>query len=422
MPSVLTKPHRKQRVWATTTKATATLGRGAKRLAKKFATQLSRPAVAKRIGELQLLMALERECKLRQGDVLVELFDGHGVRAIDISRVTGRRHNDLSQQYNTAKMFPPDVRHPDVPYNSYFLAMRMSRKFRRLDLKPTEVLEEILSRGLTQHRDVTRFFAQRARAFENNRALSDIQRTSTTFAVDAAYHARFQSVRAGFGDGTIKILCIDPPYVYAKSSDGRYRSRSARSLECDSSGRDEAISLVVDLLRDWLPTLVSGGVLLLWQPAELLPREIADAIDQYGWEMERLVIWDKIRAQPGAFDSPYSVQCEHLLVLKRKGDALINHDNSPRGDILRFDPVSRPGIAELQEHGFEKPGELCKFLVGKHSFEGELVVDLCGCTGSMSIAAIEMRRRWVYVESSSSNYRIGASRIAERLTKRRAAS
>jgi DNA modification methylase len=104
-----------------------------------------------------------------------------------------------------------------------------------------------------------------------------------------------------------------------------------------------------------------------------------------------------------------------LLVLKRKGDTLINHDNSPRGNILRFAPVSRPGIADAQEHGFEKPIELCKFLVGKHSFDQELVVDLCGCTGSMSVAAIEMNRRWVYVESSLANYRIGAGRIAQRL-------
>ena len=62
-----------------------------------------------------------------QGDVLAELIDGHGLRAIDIARVTGRRPNDLSQLYNTAKMFPPAMREPDVPFNSYLLAMRMSR-------------------------------------------------------------------------------------------------------------------------------------------------------------------------------------------------------------------------------------------------------------------------------------------------------
>jgi hypothetical protein len=47
-----------------------------------------------------------------------------------------------------------------------------------------------------------------------------------------------------------------------------------------------------------------------------------------------------------------------LLVLKRPGDVLLTY----RGNILRFPPVSQPASAHAQEHGFEKPVELCKFL------------------------------------------------------------
>ena len=100
-------------------------------------------------------------------------------------------------------------------------------------------------------------------------------------------------------------------------------------------------------------------------------------------------------------------------------DALVTFD-----DALKWaEPLmqeSQPGLAHAQEHGFEKPLELCKFLVGKHSFEGELVVDLRGCTGAMSLAAAEMNRKWVYIESNLSNYRIGASRLAERLQREHA--
>lgn len=357
-------------------------------------------------------MALERACKLGQGDVLVELIDRHDMRAIDIARITGRRPNDLSQLYNTAKMFSPPVRRPEVPYNGYFLAMRMSRKFRTSRLEPMAVLEQILARGLTQHRDVTRYFAQRAQA-ARVRLLPD-RPWSGGFTLNQSYHSRFQDLRRSFGNGAIKILSIDPPYVYARSEQGRYRSRSVRSLDCDNSARVAALTTVTDLLREWQPTLSPGGVLLLWQPAEVLLREIADAIEEYKWGVESLVVWDKGRPQPGALDSPYSPQDEHLLVLKRQGETLLNHDNSNRGNILRFAPVSRPGLADAQEHGFEKPVDLCKFLIGKHSFERELVVDLCGCTGAMSMAAIETDRQWVYVESNLSNYQIGAGRLAER--------
>lgn len=358
-------------------------------------------------------MTLERACKLRQGDVLIQLIDRHGIRAIDIARVTGRRPNDLSQLYNTAKMFPHAVREPEVPYNSYFLAMRMSRKFRALRLEPMAVLEKILARGLTQHRDVTRYFAQRAHA-ARVRLLPD-RPMSGRFTLNQAYLSRFQDLRRWCGNGSIKMLCVDPPYVYARGGHGGSRPRSARGLTCDNAVRSSALATVIDLLREWQPTLAPGGALLLWQPAQVLLREIDDAIEKYKWAVESLVIWDKGRPQPGAFGSPYSPQDEHLLVLKRPGDTLLNHDNSYRGNILRFPPVSQPASAHAQEHGFEKPVELCKFLIGKHSFEGELVVDLCGCTGAMSLAAIEMSREWVYVESNVANYQIGAGRLAARL-------
>ncbi len=127
MQTVTVTAKRKSRVWATSLAAVVALGPGARRLARKSAIQLSRRSVAKCVFRLQALLALEQACKLRPGDVLVDLIARHGVRAIDIARVTERRPNDLSQQYHTAKMFPPAVREPEVPYNSYLLAMRMSR-------------------------------------------------------------------------------------------------------------------------------------------------------------------------------------------------------------------------------------------------------------------------------------------------------
>lgn len=299
-----------------------------------------------------------------------------------------------------------------MPYNSYFLAMRMSRKFRALRVEPMAVLEQILARGLTQHRDVTRYFAQRAHA-ARGRSLPS-RPVSGGFALNQAYHSRFQDLRRSFRNGSIKMLCVDPPYIYGRSEQRESRPRTSRGLQCDNAVRASALATVIDLLRDWQPTLAPRGVLLLWQPAQVLVRDINEAIEKYKWAVESLVIWDKGRPQPGAFGSPYSPQDEHLLVLKQPGDTLLNHDNSYRGNILRFPPVSQPGLAHAQEHGFEKPVELCKFLIGKHSFEGELVVDLCGCTGAMSLAAIEMNRQWVYVESNAANYQIGAGRLAER--------
>lgn len=391
------------------------LGRGAKVLARRSERRLAAAGVRKSIERLRTLLEEERACKLRQGDVLIELIDRHHLRAIDIARQTRQRPNDLSQMYRTCRMFPPRVRRKDVPYNCYFLAMRMVRKFKGLQLKPLQVLAEIRRLGFSQHRDVTAHFSALSRQEENERAarLADIVAPARPF--NHAYHARFQTLLSIFPDKSIKVLHIDPPYVYPKRHEGRYTGASARRKTCDNSAAVDAISLVTDLLRDWQPKLRAGGAVLLWQPSGPLTGQIAAAIDRYRWALERVVIWDKGRAQAGDFGSAYSTQTEWLWVLKRPGDRLLNHDASPRGDILRFAPVSTPTLAGEQEHAFEKPVQLCRFLVGKHSHERELVFDACACTGSMSIAAIEMNRQWVYAESNPINYEHGAARIARHL-------
>jgi DNA modification methylase len=63
----------------------------------------------------------------------------------------------------------------------------------------------------------------------------------------------------------------------------------------------------------------------------------------------------------------------------------------------------------------QKDESLCRFLVEKFSFPGELCVDLCGCSGSFSIAAAQSRREWIYCESNKSNFDFGLARIGKAL-------
>ena len=172
------------------------------------------------------------------------------------------------------------------------------------------------------------------------------------------------------------------------------------------------MSVALDVLRDWQPKLATGGVVLLWQPWQSLLRPIEAAIERFHWEIVGPIIWDKGRTQPGRFDSPYSTQGEMLWVLHRPGNRLANHDSSRRDMILRFVPLSFPGRGHRQIHGYEKPVALCEHLLRKHSRPGDVMFDACGCTGSMSVAAIRLRRKWVYAESNAENYRFGVARIA----------
>lgn len=411
MPATNNSPTR-TRVWAPTSGTVSSLARSARQLARASASRISAPAAAEVLAKYRYATAVERACKLIRGDLLAVLIEQHGVRAIDIARETGERPGDISEMYAVARTFPRGSRPTDATYNHLLLATRMVRKFPSLNMAPAEALVEICRAGLTQHRDVTRHFSvlERAATARVVRRLPDLRPSGRL--VNRARHCRFQALLPAFDDRAIQILSIDPPYVYG---DQTYGSRSARSMSCDSDDAESAVGVVIDLLRDWQPKVAAGGVVLLWQPWQPLSAQIQEAIAAHGWAVVGPVIWDKGRPQPGNFASPYSVQGEFLWVLYRPGDTLINHDSSSREMILRMAPVSSPSAAHAQIHAFEKPVALCEMLVQKHSRPGDLVFDACGCTGAMSLAAINCGRNWVYAESNQENFVVGSARIAARM-------
>lgn len=387
--------------------------KGARYLAKKSDIRLLEPAVASRMQKLQKLVKSERQCKLQLGDVLVDLIDRYELRPVDLARELKERANHLSEMYHVSRMFPRKVRQLHIPYSHYWATMRVVRKFKMLKLNPLKTLQEIASLGLTQHRQITAHYADKLRRAESQTAQKRMKHLPASGWVNKCHHADFRDMESVIPDQSVKILHVDPPYAnYRRVADGRYSAGSITRLDCDNETAAEAIQLTVDLLRDWGAKLTTGGVLLLWQAAGPLRMPIATAIEQYAWEVEAVAIWDKSVPQPANFSTPYSSQTEWLWIIKRAGESLVNHDNSSRSDILRFKPIHH--IADLHErsHAFEKPLDLCKFLVNKHSHPNEIVVDLCACTGSMSAAAAELGRQWVYVESHADNFAVGEERMA----------
>jgi DNA modification methylase len=383
-------------------------------LARVADQRLTTRSATRCLENYQKVTAIERAAKLARGDLLVELIDVYGVRAIDIARRTGERPGDLSEMVAVCRTFPRQSRQRDAIYNHLLLATRAMRRFPTLGLTPEAALREIIRTGLTQHRDVTRHFDRLSRR-RSTHLLEGPSVEASDPLLDRCHHARVQDVLPRLADGSIQMLAIDPVYVFARSN-STYRARAARSRDCDDMHDPAAaIGTVIDVLRISQPKLAPGGVFLLWQPWQSLRPEIMAAADEHGWVIDGPIIWDKGRPQPGRFDSPYSPQGEFLWLLHRPGDSPVDCDGDlSREMILNFPPVSAPSSAHQQLHAFEKPVALCEHLVRKHSRPGDVVVDACACTGSMSVAARKLGRRWVYIESSNENFAIGAGRLAPR--------
>ncbi len=160
----------------------------------------------------------------------------------------------------------------------------------------------------------------------------------------------------------------------------------------------ETRKLTLDVLRLGPSMLAAGGVMVLFQAPRPHDVAVLAAIGDYGWEIACEVWWDKGRQRPGNFADAYRPQTERIMVLCRAGNRPRHHNGASGGNILRHRPLQRHAepalngttVPDVDDHYLAKPPALCRELIRRHTAEGELVVDACGCSGNFTLAAREL--------------------------------
>ena len=371
------------------------------------------------LNDLRHLLQAEAENAFQIGDTVNVLNRQHEMKVKEVAEILGASAQRLSELRRTATAFPHEARRFDVDIHFYTIAARAAR---RLNLSPTTVIKDIVRRRLDSTRRATRYLARKIAARENLR----IKGSAVVIAVRGGgligrcHHADYRKVIGRLPDNSVKFIVADPPYgQYGQFLDGEHTRVTSARKDCDGLRNEEAVELTTDLFRLAMPKLVKDGCVIIFRPgATADPSWLMDAASANGWACRHAVTWHKGSIKLADASQPYSIASERLLVFARPDDRLINHDGSERSDVVKFAAV-RPDYATGDDHHlFEKPVALMKFLIRKHTYEGELVVEPFGGTGSASVAAIDLNRRWVYCESNRSNFELGSTRIGKHLLAR----
>ena len=366
------------------------------------------------IIKLARLLQQESQNKFLIGDEIDHLVENKGWLITELAKYFNWKRNRLSEIRHTAKAFGRDLRDYSIPFSRYELARIGVVKFKHT---PKKALKLIMKKGLNQRRDAMRFFAAIDRDRRNRKsvATAGLRNSSSNRILNQCHRIDCRTIAGKLEDKTVKIAFVDAPFgQYGKYKDGHHNKDGASANSCDNAETAQVIELIDDLMWILIKKLAKGGVMLLCRPggvADPLFNEITGSAVKYGWEIPKILTWDKGRVQIGDRCSPYNFDTETVWVLIRKGDKIENHDGSSTKTVLRFPPVTQRSNTALQSHLFIKPVELCRFLINKHSFEGELVFDACGCSGNFSIAALELNRQFIYCETNQQNYELGSERI-----------
>lgn len=209
---------------------------------------------------------------------------------------------------------------------------------------------------------------------------------------------------------SVDLILTDPPYLISRKSNFTKNSDNSKfnKISIDFGDWDKE-EINFDLLfKEYKRILRNGGTLIIffdvWKSNQL--KELGE---KWGFKQPRVCQWVKNNPTPINSKSNYlSNAIEFFFTFTKDKNPTFN-SKYDKG-IYNF-PLCHG--KERTNHPTQKPLELFKSLIEKHSKSGDLVLDTFGGSGTTAIAAIETNRNFILVERDESYYKICLDRIKQ---------
>lgn len=222
-------------------------------------------------------------------------------------------------------------------------------------------------------------------------------------------------------DNSIDLVLTDPPYEISQISDGMpggcwgkpgdkgYMKRPELDF-----GEWDKVPLDLNSLFQQLYRVVkpSGTVICfydVWKISSL--KDASSMSDNHKlFSQHRLCIWQKTNPVPLNSKLNYLTNSREYFVTMVKGSKPTFHSEYDTG-VYEF-PILH-GKERIGNHPTQKPLELFKQLINKHSNAGDIVLDPFAGTATTAIASLQTGRKFVTVEKLQDYYDTGCNRISK---------
>ena len=213
-------------------------------------------------------------------------------------------------------------------------------------------------------------------------------------------------------DNSVDLVLIDPPYEV---------SRDTNFESGEPSGKDTDIFRVTMDFGDWdkcftgLSTVISECYRVLKKSGTLICfydiwkiSDLKEYFDNAKFKQLRLIVWEKTNPVPINSKINYLTNSREIAVCGVKGGKPVFHSEYDNG-VYRFPICHEKG----RFHPTQKPLNLIKALIEKHSNTGDLVLDCFAGSGTTAIACIETDRNFIGCEINKDYYEKAQLRIKQ---------
>jgi len=205
-------------------------------------------------------------------------------------------------------------------------------------------------------------------------------------------------------NNSVDLVVTDPPYLI------NYKT---------SRRKDKSHKFCSPILNDTNESLISNIIIELYRVMKdntsMYMFCSSDKVDFFKQELEKkftiknMIIWVKNNHTAGDLKGAFGRKYE-IIFLVSKGRSLFRGKRIT--DVWNFDKVS----GSKQTHQNQKPLDLIKQCISKHSNDGDLVLDPFAGSGTTGLACQELNRQYILIEQDKEYFNV----MKERLNKEKA--
>ena len=199
---------------------------------------------------------------------------------------------------------------------------------------------------------------------------------------------------------SIDLIVTDPPYLI------KYKTNHRKNKDhdfCSEILNDDNEQLIIDYIRECYRILKNNTAMYMFcncDKVDFFKQELESA----GFKIKNMIIWVKNNWTAGDLKAQFGKQYE-IIFLVNKGRKCFNGKRIT--DVWMFDKIS----GKKQLHQNQKPVDLLKQCILKHSDENDIIFDGFMGSGSTGVACIETNRKFIGVELDKKYFEIAKERI-----------
>ena len=205
-------------------------------------------------------------------------------------------------------------------------------------------------------------------------------------------------------DGSVDLIVTDPPYLMNYKT-GRRKDKTHRFN--DVILNDDNEQLITDYVKECYRIMKDDTAMYLFcssNKVDFFKKELEKV-----FSIKNMIIWVKNNHTAGDLESAFGRKYE-IVFLVNKGQRKFNGERLT--DIWEFPKVSSDG----QLHQNQKPIELIKRCIEKHSDVDDVVFDGFMGSGTTAAAALDTNRNYIGFELDEYYFNVAEKRIKNHTT------